>query len=85
MKAPTERTTAYSFGTSRDRMIKLHIDRIRSESITHPVPAPGHCSKFSATMDNSGISYSIGKKIDAFQIRLNRLRQDPGPGQYNGN
>ena len=84
MKAPTERTTSYSFGTSRDRMVKLHIDRIRSQSINNPVPAPGHAATFSETMENSGISFTMGKKIDAFQMRLNRLRQAPGPGQYNG-
>ena len=30
MKAPIERKTEYSFGTGRERMIKMHIDRIRS-------------------------------------------------------
>ena len=86
MKKPLEKKIEFSFGTSRDRMIKMHIERIRSQSIANPVPAPGHTGDISRNIDNvrnQSARYSIGKKIDAFQMRLNKVAQIPGPGKYN--
>ena len=33
-------------------------------------------------MRNTSARYSIGKKIDAFQMKLNKAAKIPGPGQY---
>ena len=66
-------------------MIKMHIDRIRSQSIQNPVPAPGHTGDISSKFNgiqHASARYSIGKKIDAFQMKLNRVGKIPGPGQY---
>ena len=49
------------------------------------MPAPGHCQDFTAVIQNTGVRYSMGKKIDGFQMRLNRLREIPGPGRYDAN
>ena len=83
MKAPLEKKTMYSFGTGRERMVKIHIDRIRSQSLVNPVPAPGHCHETTGVKLKDGARYSMAKKIDTFQMRLNRIAQIPGPGQYN--
>ena len=66
-------------------MIKMHIDRIRSQSISNPVPAPGHIGDISNTLkgiQNASARYSMGKKIDAFQMKLDKIGKIPGPGQY---
>ena len=74
MKKPFEKKIEFSFGTSRERMIKMHIERIRSQSISNPVPAPGHTGDISRNINNvrnTSARYSMGKKIGAFQMRLN--------------
>ena len=84
MKKPVEKKIEYSFGTGRERMIKMHIDRIRSQSLVNPVPAPGYCKETIMTdFSQASKRYSIGKKIDSFQMKLKQAAKIPGPGQYN--
>ena len=50
------------------------------------MPAPGHTGDMSRNINNirnTSARYSIGKKIDAFQLKLNKAAKIPGPGQYN--
>ena len=78
------RTFSYSFGVSRSAMKKLHVDEILKKKEDN-LPGPDRYSR--KDQNTFGVSagtesYSMRKKLGAFERHLGREKNLPGPGNY---
>ena len=79
------RTFSYSFGVSRGAMKKLHVDEILKKKDEN-LPGPDrYMKKDCFGKDANSTSYSMRKKLGAFERHLGREHKLPGPGSYNAN
>ncbi len=83
-------SSRYSFGTSRDRMVKLFVDEVvGKDSKGNASPSPGNYEP-SKTFGKSGIHSTISPRRDRTGLRSDRYdprhfrgeKNLPGPGSY---
>jgi len=77
------RTFSYSFGVSRGAMKKIHVEEILKKKDEN-LPGPDrYMKKDCFGKDAASTSYSMRKKLGAFDRQLGREKKLPGPGSYN--
>jgi len=79
------RTFSYSFGVSRSAMKKLHVEEILKRKDEN-LPGPDrYANKEAFGHTAASTSYTMRKRLNHFDMKLDKEKRLPGPGNYNQN